>query len=76
MNALLMDNLQGVRQIKAYAAEPDEHARFNQFSDLLRLASLRMMKCWAIYSPGMSFRRMAGYVLVLGFGSVMKPKLV
>jgi len=26
------------------------------------------MKWWAIYSPGMSFVRMIGYVLVLGFG--------
>jgi ATP-binding cassette, subfamily B, bacterial len=68
LNALLHDNISGVRQIKAYAAEPDEHARFNQFSNLLRVASLRMMKWWAIYSPGMSFLRMTGYVLVLAFG--------
>ncbi len=77
LNALLHDNISGVRQIKAYAAEPDEHARFNQFSDLLRHASLRMMKWWAIYSPGMSFLRMTGYVLVLGFGggAVMRGEL-
>ena len=68
LNALLHDNIAGVRQIKAYAAEPEEHARFNDFSNALRLASLRMMKWWAIYSPGMSFVRMTGYVLVLGFG--------
>ncbi len=77
LNALLHDNISGVRQIKAYAAEPAEHARFNQFSDLLRLTSLRMMKWWAIYSPGMSFLRMTGYVLVLAFGgaAVMKGNL-
>ena len=36
-----------------------------------------MMKWWAIYSPGMSFLRMTGYVLVLGFGgaAVMKGEL-
>lgn len=68
LNALLHDNISGVRQIKAYAAETAEHARFNHFSDVLRLASLRMMKWWAIYSPGMSFIRMSGYVLVLAFG--------
>ena len=68
LNALLHDNISGVRQIKAYAAESAEHARFNGFSDLLRAASLRMMKWWAIYSPGMSFVRMTGYVLVLAFG--------
>ena len=68
LNALLHDNLSGIRQIKAYAAENAEHARFNRFSDQLRRATLRMMKWWAIYSPGMSFLRMTGYVLVLAFG--------
>ncbi len=77
LNALLHDNISGVRQIKAYAAESAEHGRFNQFSDLLRTASLRMMKWWAIYSPGMSFLRMIGYVLVLAFGgsAVMRGEL-
>lgn len=68
LNALLHDNISGVRQIKAYAAEREEHARFNSYSNALRRASLRMMKWWAIYSPSMSFIRMTGYVLVLAFG--------
>jgi ABC-type multidrug transport system fused ATPase/permease subunit len=68
LNALLHDNISGVRQIKAYAAETEEHGRFNRFSDHLRKATLRMMRWWAIYSPGMSFLRMTGYVLVLAFG--------
>ncbi len=77
LNALLHDNVSGVRQIKAYAAEAVEHARFNRFSGLLRAATLRMMKWWAIYSPGMSFVRMIGYVLVLAFGgaAVMRGEL-
>ena len=68
LNALLHDNISGVRQIKAYAAETAEHARFNRFSDQLRITTLRMMRWWALYSPGMSFLRMTGYVLVLAFG--------
>lgn len=68
LNALLHDNISGVRQIKAYAAEAPEHARFNQYSNKLRAATLRMMKWWGLYSPGMSFLRMTGYVLVLAFG--------
>ena len=77
LNALLHDNISGVRQIKAYAAETAEHARFNRFSDKLRLTTLRMMKWWALYSPGMSFLRMTGYVLVLAFGgsAVMRGEL-
>lgn len=68
LNALLHDNIAGIRQIKSYAAESVEHDRFNRSSENLRRASLRMMRWWAIYSPGMSFIRMTGYVLVLGVG--------
>ncbi len=68
LNALLHDNISGVRQIKAYAAESAELLRFNRFSNTLRETTLRMMRWWAIYSPGMSFLRMIGYVLVLAFG--------
>lgn len=77
LNALLHDNISGVRQIKAYAAETPEHQRFNEYSDLLRKATLRMMKWWAFYSPGMSFVRMTGYVLVLAFGgaAVMREEM-
>jgi len=70
LNALLHDNISGIRQIKAYAAEKEELDRFNQFSDLLRRANLRMMKWWAIYSPSMSLLRMCGSVLVLAFGGM------
>ena len=70
MNALLHDNVSGIRQIKSYTAESEEHTRFNQFSDKLRRASLRIMRWWAFYSPGMSFLGMIGYVLVLAFGGM------
>jgi len=68
LNALLHDNISGIRQIKAYAAEPEEHGRFNEFSNALRKATLRIMRWWALYNPSMSFVSMLGYVLVLGFG--------
>lgn len=77
LNAILHDNISGIRQIKAYAAETAEHARFNRFSEQLRTSTLRMMRWWAIYSPTMSFMRMTGYVLVLAFGgyAVMQRSL-
>lgn len=68
LNALLHDNIAGIRQIKAYAAEKEEHLHFNHLSNAMRRATLRVMKWWAFYSPGMSFLNMIGYVLVLGFG--------
>ena len=69
INALLHDNLAGIRQIKSFAREREEHARFNRASDQLRHATLVVMRTWAIYSPSMSMFEAIGAVLVLGFGS-------
>ncbi|PYL25363.1 MAG: ABC transporter ATP-binding protein [Verrucomicrobia bacterium] len=69
MNALLHDNLSGVRQIKSFVREQEEHGRFNRVSDQLRHATLVVMRVWAIYSPSMSMFEAFGAVLVLGFGS-------
>jgi ATP-binding cassette subfamily B protein len=69
INALLHDNLAGIRQIKSFAREREEHTRFNQASDQLRYATLVVMRTWAIYSPSMSMFEAIGAVLVLGFGS-------
>jgi ABC-type multidrug transport system fused ATPase/permease subunit len=68
MNALLHDNLAGVRQIKSFVRENEEHARFNRVSDQLRRATLVVMRVWAIYSPSMSLFESIGALLVLGFG--------
>src|SRR6059036_1790659 len=69
MNALLHDNLAGVRQIKSFVRENEEHTRFNRVSDQLRRATLVVMRVWAIYSPSMSLFESVGALLVLGFGS-------
>jgi ABC-type multidrug transport system fused ATPase/permease subunit len=68
MNALLHDNLAGIRQIKTYVRECEEHARFNGVSHQLREATLVVMRVWAVYQPAMSFFGACGAVLVLGFG--------
>src|SRR5688572_22962825 len=68
MNALLHDNLAGIRQIKTYVREREEHGRFNATSDALRKATLTVMRVWAIYNPSMSFLGACGAVLVIGFG--------
>ncbi|MGC6426520.1 MAG: ABC transporter ATP-binding protein [Akkermansiaceae bacterium] len=68
LNALLHDNIAGIRQIKAYAGEEEEHRHFNRLSNAMRRATLRVMKWWAFYNPGMSFLNSVGYTLVLGFG--------
>jgi ABC-type multidrug transport system fused ATPase/permease subunit len=69
LNALLHDNIAGIRQIKTYAAEEREHTRFDGTSDALRRATLIVMRAWAIYSPAMSFFASLGMLLVAGFGA-------
>ncbi len=69
MNALLHDNLAGVRQIKSFVREQEEHARFNRVSDQLRHATLVVMRVWSIYSPSMSMVEAIGALFVVGFGS-------
>ncbi|MSU59109.1 MAG: ABC transporter ATP-binding protein [Pedosphaera sp.] len=71
MNALLMDNLQGVRQIKAFGREAHEDARFSERADALRQGTLGIMRVWAIYSPVMGFAGASGFALVLWVGGRM-----
>lgn len=68
MNALLMDNLQGVRQIKSFGHEPHEDERFSHRADNLRKGTLLVMRAWANYSPAMAFAAALGTGLVLWVG--------
>jgi ATP-binding cassette subfamily B protein/subfamily B ATP-binding cassette protein MsbA len=68
MNALLMDNLQGVRQIKAFGREEHEDVRFAQRADALREGTLGIMRVWSAYSPAISLAGSLGMVLVLWAG--------
>ena len=68
MNALLMDNLQGVRQIKSFGQEAHEDARFANRADDLRTSTLSIMRVWALYSPAMSFATSLGMGLILWAG--------
>lgn len=77
LNSLLHDNVSGMRQIKAYAMEREEHERFNHTSGALKEASLHLMKVWSIYRPSMSFFKDVGTLIVLwvGANSIMKGTL-
>lgn len=68
MNALLMDNLQGIRQIKAFGRQQHEDVRFAERAEKLREGTLLIMRAWANYSPAMKFVASAGSVLVLWYG--------
>ena len=69
MNALLHDNLAGIRQIKTYVREDEEHRRFNSFSSALQKATLVVMRIWAIYNPSMSLLASLGTTLVVALGA-------
>ncbi|HVM61134.1 MAG TPA: ABC transporter ATP-binding protein [Verrucomicrobiae bacterium] len=68
LNALLLDNLQGIRQIKGFGREPHELARFEHKAGDLRTATLKVMTAWSVYSPAMTFSAALGTVIVLWFG--------
>ncbi len=70
MNALLMDNLQGVRQIKSFGQESHEDERFAGRADDLRRTTLGIMRVWALYSPAMSLAAALGTVLILWAGGL------
>jgi ATP-binding cassette, subfamily B, bacterial len=71
MNSLLHDNLSGIRQIKSFVRENEEHARFNRMSNQLRHATLVVMRVWAIYHPSMYVFGSLGIVLVVAVGAKM-----
>ncbi len=68
MNALLMDNLQGIRQIKSFSRQTHEDQRFAQRADDLRRSTLVVMRTWAAYGPAMQFLGALGIGLVLWIG--------
>lgn len=69
MNSLLHDNLAGVRQIKSFVREREEHTRFNTVSNQLRHATLVVMKVWAVYHPSMYLIGSLGIVLTVWVGA-------
>ena len=69
MNSLLHDNLSGIRQIKSFVREREQHTRFNSVSNELRRATLTVMKVWAIYNPSMYLIGSLGVVLIMGVGT-------
>ena len=69
MNALLHDNLSGIRQIRSFAREKEEHGRFNRVSDELRRATLVVIKVWAAYNPSMYLIGTLGVIVTVLVGT-------
>jgi len=69
MNSILHDNLSGIRQIKSFVREGEEHTRFNKVSDELRRATLVVMRVWALYNPSMYLFGSLGVLLIVAVGT-------
>jgi ABC-type multidrug transport system fused ATPase/permease subunit len=69
VNALLHDNLAGIRQIKSFVREREQHGRFNKVSNELRRTTLIVMRVWAMYHPSMYLIGSLGVVLLIGVGT-------
>jgi len=70
MNALLLDNLQGVRQIKSYAREETELERFSTSARLVGDTQLIIMRSWSWYTSGMASFASLGGAIVLYIGGM------
>jgi ABC-type multidrug transport system fused ATPase/permease subunit len=68
MNSLLLDNLQGIRQIKSYAREETELDRFAKSAKLVGETQLVIMRTWSWYVSTMTFFGALGSAIVLYVG--------
>lgn len=69
LNALLHDNLAGIRQIKAYTVEPEALSRFDVASRNVGEKHMRVKKGEAIVWPVVSLLAQSGIILMIAYGS-------
>jgi subfamily B ATP-binding cassette protein MsbA len=70
LNALLQDNLSGIRIIKGFAREDYEYGRFESKSDENRRLNVRIARLMTLFSSGLRVLTQAGSLLVLGYGGI------
>jgi ATP-binding cassette subfamily B protein/subfamily B ATP-binding cassette protein MsbA len=69
LNAILHDNLAGIRQIKAYTVEPKALENFDRASRKVGEKRMNVMKGQAIVWPAVSLIAESGIILMVGFGA-------
>lgn len=69
LNAVLHDNLAGIRQIKAYTVEPQALADFGLASQKVGDKHMDVMRGQAIVWPAVSFIAESGIILMVAFGA-------
>jgi len=68
LNALLNDNLSGIREIKAFTREEDEAKRVHTGIDNYRKSLLKALKLMATFQPFVEFTSSIGTLIVIYFG--------
>ena len=68
LNAILNDNLSGIREIKAFTREDEEYGRVGNGIELYKNANLRALRLMAIFQPFIEFASSLGMLVVIYFG--------
>lgn len=76
LNAMLNDNLSGIREIKAFTRETDESQRIYQRIDHYRRSLLNALKLMATFQPFVEFTSSLGTLIVIYFGGRLALGLV
>ncbi len=69
LNAILHDNLSGIRQIKAYTVEPQALESFDKASRKVGEKHMTVMRGQSLVWPGVSFIAESGIILMVAFGA-------
>jgi ATP-binding cassette subfamily B protein/subfamily B ATP-binding cassette protein MsbA len=68
LNAMLNDNLSGIREIKAFTREAEEAVRIDERIDTYYRSNLRALKLMATFQPFVDFTSSLGTLIVIYFG--------
>lgn len=68
LNAILADNLSGIREIKAFTREDEENEKFGHQVEKYRQLSLRAIGLMSAFQPVIAFFSSMGLVIVIYFG--------
>lgn len=68
LNALLNDNLSGIREIKAFTREDEELMRISHGIDRYRRSLLKALRLMATFQPFVTFTSSIGTLVVIYFG--------
>ncbi|MBN2047489.1 MAG: ABC transporter ATP-binding protein [Anaerolineaceae bacterium] len=71
LNAVLNDNLSGIREIKAFTREEIETDRISKGIDNYRKSLLNALKLMAIFQPIVEFLSALGTLVVIYFGGIL-----